>query len=60
MLSWAIFSTMPWKKPLLFYFPLGSCHEKVLYKVFTRNILGTVRDHVKVYIKFLSLGILSQ
>ena len=39
---------------------LGSCHEKVLYKVFTRNILGTVRDHVKVYIKFLLLGILSQ
>ena len=26
--------------------------EKVLYKVFTRNIPGNVRDHGKVYISF--------
>ena len=26
--------------------------EKVLYNVFTRNILGIVRDHAKVYISF--------
>ena len=50
----------PWKEPLLLYFALGSCHKKVLYKAFTRNILGAVRDHVEVYIKFLSLGIISQ
>ena len=34
--------------------------EKVLYKVFTRNMPGIVRDHVKVYISYLSLGIQSQ
>ena len=50
----------PWKELLFLYFALGSCHEKVVYNVFTRNILGTVRDDVKVYIKFLSLVILSQ
>ena len=50
----------PWKELLLLYFAWGSCHEKVLYKVFTRNILGAIKDHVKVYITFLSLGVLSQ
>ena len=34
--------------------------EKVLYKIFTKYIPGIVRDHVKVFISFISLGILSQ
>ena len=48
------------KSATLAYFALGSCHKKVLCKAFTRNILGTVRDKLKVYIKSLSLRILSQ
>ena len=34
--------------------------EKVLYKVFTRDIPGNVRDHGKVYISFFSMGIQPQ
>ena len=53
-----------WKKVLLilfwFRFLCFTSAEKVLCKVFTRNIPGIVRDHVKVYISFLSLGIQSQ
>ena len=41
------------KSATLAYFALGSCHKKVLCKAFTRNILGTVRDKLKVYIKSL-------
>ena len=51
MLSWAIYKKQSLEKRYcLLYFTLGSCHEKVVYKIFTRNILGIVRDHVKVYI----------
>ena len=53
MLSWTIYKNQSLEKRYcLLYFALGSCNEKVLYKVFTRNILGIVRDHVKVYIFF--------
>ena len=52
------------KRYCLFYFVLGfvcfTSAEKFLYRVFARNIPGIVRDHVKVYISFLSLGIQSQ
>ena len=37
------------KKRRYFILALGYCHENVLYKVFNRNISGTVTDHVKVY-----------
>ena len=51
MLSWAIYKKESLEKTYcLFYFALGSCHEKVLYKIFTKNILGIVRDLFKVYI----------
>ena len=36
------------------------CVLQVLERCLTRNIPGIVRDHVKVYISFLSLGIQSQ
>ena len=52
------------KRYCLFYFVLGfvcfTSAEKFLYRVFARNIPRIVRDHVKVYISFLSLGIQSQ
>ena len=50
MLSWVICKRQSLEKRYyLLYFALGSCREKVLYKVSTRNILGIVRDHVKVW-----------
>ena len=65
MSSWAIYKKQSLEKRYcLFYFVLGfvcfTSAEKFLYRVFARNIPRIVRDHVKVYISFLSLGIQSQ
>ena len=61
VLSWAIFSrSNDMKRAIVTLFSFRFLSRKVLYNVFTRNILKTVRGHVKVYIKFLSLETLSQ
>ena len=48
------------KRYCLLYFVLDSCHKKARLESFHMKYIRTVRDHVRVYILFLSLGILSE